>query len=356
MQQRVAIARAVAFRPEILLLDEPFASVDALTRADLEDLTLALRDEFGITMLLVTHDIDEAVYLSDRVFVLSAPPSAVLEEIAIPLAQPRDQVRTRSEPGFLELRNHIHGLIGKRHEDGKPAFTASEAWCRSSNSRAIRFPEVANENGNAEGKRPSYHEQKNRVFVRPIAGEYNLTQELKRLRSLPRVLKGRETPFHSGPQQFSKHYLEPKDGLGQTLHIHLEEYSPGGKSQKHGHVNEAVFYILDGEGAEDARRRALRVGSRRRRDRAQQLRAPALQPQSRPAGARARDEDEADVRLHEHALSADDREDAERTDADAGRFPAARRAAARLGPPFDRLRAGSPRPRSRSSAHEHEPA
>ena len=71
MQQRVAIARAVAFRPEILLLDEPFASVDALTRADLEDLTLALRDEFGITMLLVTHDIDEAVYLSDRVFVLA---------------------------------------------------------------------------------------------------------------------------------------------------------------------------------------------------------------------------------------------------------------------------------------------
>jgi quercetin dioxygenase-like cupin family protein len=109
---------------------------------------------------------------------------------------------------------------------------------------------MTSDNETSESKRPRYHEQKNRVFVRPIAGEYNLTQELKRLRSLPRVLKGRETPFHSGPQQFSKHYLEPKDGLGQTLHIHLEEYSPGGKSQKHGHVNEAVFYILDGEGAE----------------------------------------------------------------------------------------------------------
>jgi len=95
-----------------------------------------------------------------------------------------------------------------------------------------------------------YHAQTDRVFVRAIAGEYNLTQELARLRALPRVLKGRETPFHSGPQQFSKHYLEPKDGLGQTVHIHLEEYAPGGKSQKHGHVNEAVFYILDGEGAE----------------------------------------------------------------------------------------------------------
>jgi NitT/TauT family transport system ATP-binding protein len=126
MQQRVAIARAVAFRPEILLLDEPFASVDALTRADLEDLTLHLRDEFGITMLLVTHDIDEAVYLSDRVFVLSAPPSTVLEQIRIPLQQPRDQVRTRSEPGFLELRNHIHGLIGKRKDDGMKSFVLPE--------------------------------------------------------------------------------------------------------------------------------------------------------------------------------------------------------------------------------------
>src|SRR5208283_9213 len=97
----------------------------------------------------------------------------------------------------------------------------------------------------------NYHEQTDRTFVRAISGEYNLAHELKRLRSLPRVVKGREQPFHSGPQQYSRQYIEPKDGLGQTLHIHLEEYSPGGKSQKHGHVNEAVFYILDGEGAEE---------------------------------------------------------------------------------------------------------
>jgi NitT/TauT family transport system ATP-binding protein len=131
MQQRVAIARAVAFRPEILLLDEPFASVDALTRADLEDLTLHLRDEFGITMLLVTHDIDEAVYLSDRVFVLSTPPSTVLEEILIPLSQPRDQVGTRSEPGFLQLRNHIHGLIGKKKEDNSKTFVLDGSVARA---------------------------------------------------------------------------------------------------------------------------------------------------------------------------------------------------------------------------------
>ncbi len=95
-----------------------------------------------------------------------------------------------------------------------------------------------------------YHDQKDRTFVREVSGEYNLTKELERLRALPRVRRGRDVAFQDGPQTFSKHYLEPKDGLGQTLHIHLEEYAPGAKSQKHGHVNEAVFYILDGEGAE----------------------------------------------------------------------------------------------------------
>lgn len=113
MQQRVAIARAVAFQPEILLLDEPFASVDALTRAELEDLTLKLRDTLGITMLLVTHDIDEAVYLSDRVFVLSPPPSIVVRSFDIPLGSGRDQEGTRSDARFLELRNEIHHLIGR---------------------------------------------------------------------------------------------------------------------------------------------------------------------------------------------------------------------------------------------------
>jgi len=67
-----------------------------------------------------------------------------------------------------------------------------------------------------------------------------------RLRALPRVVKSTSLDFKSGPQAFSKHFMEPEDGLGQTLHIHLEEYAPGGKSQMHGHVNEAIFYILDG--------------------------------------------------------------------------------------------------------------
>jgi quercetin dioxygenase-like cupin family protein len=95
-----------------------------------------------------------------------------------------------------------------------------------------------------------YHSNKNRTFVRAIAGPYNLKDELTRLRSQPRVRKGKEIKFTDGPQAFSRHYVEPKDGITQTFHIHLEEYGPGGKSQKHGHVNEAAFYILDGEGYE----------------------------------------------------------------------------------------------------------
>ena len=95
-----------------------------------------------------------------------------------------------------------------------------------------------------------YHSNKKRVFVRAIEGQYNLTEELAKLRALPRVRKGSELKFSDGPQAFSRHYVEPKDGITQTFHIHLEEYGPGGKSQKHGHVNEAAFYILDGEGYE----------------------------------------------------------------------------------------------------------
>lgn len=117
MQQRVALARAVAFRPEILLLDEPFASVDALTREDLEDLVLRLRHELGITALLVTHDIDEAVYLSDRIFVLGKPPSSVIREVIVDLPRPRNQTETRSDPRFIEIRNGIHELITGRTQE-----------------------------------------------------------------------------------------------------------------------------------------------------------------------------------------------------------------------------------------------
>ena len=95
-----------------------------------------------------------------------------------------------------------------------------------------------------------YHSKKDRVFVRAIQGQYSLKEELARLRAMPRVRKGKEIKFVDGPQTYSRHYVEPKDGISQMFHLHLEEYAPGGKSQKHGHVNEAAFYILDGAGYE----------------------------------------------------------------------------------------------------------
>jgi quercetin dioxygenase-like cupin family protein len=100
------------------------------------------------------------------------------------------------------------------------------------------------------GKESHYSSKKDRVFVRGIQGQYSLKDELARLRAMPRVIKGKDLTFNDGPQSFSKHFVEPVDGLTQTLHIHLEEYAPGGRTQKHGHVNEAAFYILDGTGYE----------------------------------------------------------------------------------------------------------
>jgi NitT/TauT family transport system ATP-binding protein len=111
MQQRVAIARALAYQPSILLMDEPFASVDAQTRGDLEDLVLRVREEFAVTILFVTHDIDESVYLSDRVVVLTHAPTEVKEMIDVDLPFPRDQIATKELPEFTHLRGHVYRLI-----------------------------------------------------------------------------------------------------------------------------------------------------------------------------------------------------------------------------------------------------
>ncbi len=114
MQQRVAIARALAYEPEVLLMDEPFGSLDALTRLELEDTLLQLWSELKTTILFITHDIEEAIYLSDRIWVLSRRPSEIVEEVKIDFARPRDQVVTRAEARFMEIRNHIYRQIGTR--------------------------------------------------------------------------------------------------------------------------------------------------------------------------------------------------------------------------------------------------
>ncbi|MER5219555.1 ABC transporter ATP-binding protein [Streptomyces flaveus] len=111
MQQRVAIARALAYEPDVLLMDEPFAAVDAQTRADLEDLVRGLWQQRGITILFVTHDIDEAVYLGERVLILSASPTVVQEQLKVDLPAERDQLHTRVAPRFAELRTHVYEQI-----------------------------------------------------------------------------------------------------------------------------------------------------------------------------------------------------------------------------------------------------
>lgn len=114
MQQRVAIARALASQPKLLVMDEPYASVDAQTRADLEDLLLRIQRQLGITVLVVTHDIDESVYLADHIIVLSTPPSVVAETIEVDLPHPRDQVTTKTDPRFVEIRGHVAQLLRHR--------------------------------------------------------------------------------------------------------------------------------------------------------------------------------------------------------------------------------------------------
>ncbi|HYY23829.1 MAG TPA: ABC transporter ATP-binding protein [Thermoleophilaceae bacterium] len=120
MQQRVAIARALAYQPEIMLMDEPFASVDAQTRADLEDLILEVRREYGVTVVFVTHDIDESVYLSDRIAVLTPSPTTVQEVLEVDLPEPRDQVETKELPEFAHLRGHVWRLIKRKQEEKAP--------------------------------------------------------------------------------------------------------------------------------------------------------------------------------------------------------------------------------------------
>ncbi|HET7519638.1 MAG TPA: ABC transporter ATP-binding protein [Actinomycetes bacterium] len=121
MQQRVAIARAVAYEPHVLLMDEPFAAVDAQTRAELEDLVRAVWRRTGVTIVFVTHDIDEAVYLGQRVLALSSSPTVVQEDLAVDLPGDRDQLTTRSDPRFTQLRTHLYAQIQQAKRGAEPS-------------------------------------------------------------------------------------------------------------------------------------------------------------------------------------------------------------------------------------------
>jgi nitrate ABC transporter ATP-binding subunit len=120
MKQRVAIARALAIRPKVLIMDEPFGALDAITREELQDELLKIWEEHRITVLMITHDIDEALYLSDRVVMMTNGPSATIGEILeVPFRRSRDRARVMEDPRYYELRNEALDFLYNRfaHDD-----------------------------------------------------------------------------------------------------------------------------------------------------------------------------------------------------------------------------------------------
>ncbi|HEX5779580.1 MAG TPA: ABC transporter ATP-binding protein [Xanthobacteraceae bacterium] len=116
MKQRVGIARALAMEPKVLLLDEPFGALDALTRAHLQDSVMALHQKLGNTVLMITHDVDEAVLLSDRIVMMTNGPSAKIGEVLeVPLPRPRRRLDLAVNPTYLKCRQRVLEFLYERH-------------------------------------------------------------------------------------------------------------------------------------------------------------------------------------------------------------------------------------------------
>jgi len=116
MKQRVGIARALAMEPKVLLLDEPFGALDALTRAHLQDSVMALHQKLGNTILMITHDVDEAVLLSDRIVMMTNGPSARIGEVLeVPLARPRKRLELATNAAYLKCRQRVLEFLYERH-------------------------------------------------------------------------------------------------------------------------------------------------------------------------------------------------------------------------------------------------
>jgi NitT/TauT family transport system ATP-binding protein len=111
MQQRVQIARALVLQPKVLLMDEPFGALDAITKASLHDQLLEVQTRTGATIIFITHDVEEAVYLSDRVLVINETPGRIVLEVATELPRPRDQIETRDMPRYHELRHQLASAL-----------------------------------------------------------------------------------------------------------------------------------------------------------------------------------------------------------------------------------------------------
>ena len=118
MQQRVAIARTLALRPTVMLMDEPFGALDAQTRGDMQELLLRIWAESASTILFVTHDVDEAIYLADRIYVLCARPGTIIEDVPVPFGRPRDASMKQSQP-FHELQQHVLACLRRAPGQGQ---------------------------------------------------------------------------------------------------------------------------------------------------------------------------------------------------------------------------------------------
>jgi nitrate/nitrite transport system ATP-binding protein len=116
MKQRVGIARALAMEPKVLLLDEPFGALDALTRAHLQDSVMALHQKLGNTVMMITHDVDEAVLLSDRIVMMTNGPAAGIGEILdVPLPRPRNRLELAANAIYLKCRQRVLEFLYERH-------------------------------------------------------------------------------------------------------------------------------------------------------------------------------------------------------------------------------------------------
>jgi NitT/TauT family transport system ATP-binding protein len=110
MQQRVAIARTLALRPSVILMDEPFGALDAQTRSEMQQLLLEIWEETACTILFVTHDVEEAVYLADRIFIMSSHPGTIVEDVQVPFDRPRD-LALKETSQFHDLQHYVLGSL-----------------------------------------------------------------------------------------------------------------------------------------------------------------------------------------------------------------------------------------------------
>jgi nitrate/nitrite transport system ATP-binding protein len=116
MKQRVGLARALAMEPKVLLLDEPFGALDALTRAHLQDSVMGIHQKLGNTVLMITHDVDEAVLLSDRIVMMTNGPAARIGEVLeVPLVRPRRRLEMATNPTYLKCRQRVLEFLYERH-------------------------------------------------------------------------------------------------------------------------------------------------------------------------------------------------------------------------------------------------